>query len=246
MVCLLLVPLAVPGGAAAWAPPEAVYMPQTGHRLVGPFLTFWRDNGRAPAIGNPISEQLDEDGRTVQYFERARLELRGDTIVRGALGAEYLAARGIDLDARPRRPRLLRNDDFDEPATTPFTRLRAATFGGDPDEHRFFPESGHTLNFSFKLAWENTGGLARYGLPLSEELAERSPIDGAVYTTQYFERARLEYHPETASNYSIVVTPLGAAVAAARGVSTAATARGDTPEYAEALFAPPAPRAGVS
>ncbi len=238
VVCLLLVPLTAPGGAAAWAPPEVVYVPQTGHRLAGPFLAFWRDNGRAAALGNPISEPLAGDGRTVQYFERARLELRGDTIVRGALGAEYLAARGIDLDARPRRPRLLRNDEFDEPATTPFTRLPAAA-GGDPEEHRFFPESGHTLNFSFKLAWEHTGGLTRYGLPLSEELAERSPIDGAVYTTQYFERARLEYHPETASNYSIVVTPLGAAVAAARGVSTAAIARGDTPEYAEALFAPP-------
>jgi lipoprotein-anchoring transpeptidase ErfK/SrfK len=230
----------LPGRAEEWAPPEAVYFSETGHTLSGGFLDYWRDNGRAAFLGYPISERVKEEGVTVQYFEKARLELRGDTITLGALGTEMLGRLGIDLDERPRRARLLRGDEFDEPSMTPFTRLPSATFTVDPDDHRFFPESGHTLRYSFKLAWEKNGGLARYGLPLSEEFAEVSPLDGKVYTTQYFERARFEYHPETASNHSVVLTPLGKMVAAARAVNTAAVAQDDdTPEYDETLFSPP-------
>jgi lipoprotein-anchoring transpeptidase ErfK/SrfK len=227
--------------AEEWSPPEAVYIAETGHNLYEPFLSFWRDNGRTGSIGDPISESFKEGGITFQYFEKARLELRGDTVVRGAIGSEYLAARGVDLTDLPSRPRLLRGNEFDEPSTTPFTRLRAAVLPNDED-HRFFPESGHTLNSSFKLAWEQ-GGLARFGYPVSEEFAEVSPIDGKVYTTQYFERARFEYHPETSNNYSVVLTPLGATVAAARGVHTAAVAQGELPTYSEALFTPPPPPA---
>ncbi len=232
-----------PTRAADWEPPDTVYFPQTGHNLRGGFLTFWRENGRATFLGNPISEAFDQGGRAVQYFDKARVELHGDTFLLGALGTETLIARGIDLNDRLRRPRLLRGNEFDEPATTPFTRLPAMTFANDPDDHRYFPESGHTLNSSFKLAWEKNGGLARYGLPLSEELVEVSPLDGKAYTTQYFARARFEYHPETSNNYSVVLTPLGAAIAQARGVNTAALAQGDAPTYDESLFSPPPVRA---
>ena len=38
------------------------------------------------------------------------------------------------------------------------------------------------------------------GYPLSEELPEISPLDGKVYTVQYFERARLEWHPTDAGS----------------------------------------------
>ncbi|HEY8602680.1 MAG TPA: hypothetical protein VIL85_29950, partial [Thermomicrobiales bacterium] len=112
--------------AEEWAPPEAVYVSETGHNLYEPFLSFWRDNGRLTFIGNPISEPLKVNGTTVQYFEKARLELQGDTVVRGTLGTEYLTAKGIELNERPSRPRLLRGDDFDLPSTTPFTKLRGA------------------------------------------------------------------------------------------------------------------------
>lgn len=237
LVLALLTPTT--GKAEEWAPPDAVYFSQTGHNLAEPFLSFWRDNGRSAFIGDPISEEIRENGRAVQYFEKARLELQGNTIVRGTLGTEYLIARGIDFNERPSRPRLLRGDEFDEPSTTPFTRLRSATLPNTED-HRFFPESGHTLNSSFKLAWEQ-GGLARYGYPISEEFVEVSPSDGKRYTTQYFERGRFEYHPETPNNYSVVLSPLGQTIALARGVNTAAVAQGDLPTYRETLFIPPPP-----
>jgi len=229
------------GNAAEWSPPDAVYFSQTGHNVAEPFLTFWRDNGRSVFVGDPISEPLVQGDRTIQYFTKARLEAHGETVSRSAIGTEYLTSMGIDLNERPARPRLLRGNEFDEPSTTPYTRLKSVTLIGESDDHRFFPESGHTVNSSFKLAWENNGGLSRFGYPITEEFNEISPIDGKAYTTQYFERTRFEYHPEISNNYSVVLTPIGAAVAALHNVSTAAVAQGNNPTYDEVLFVPPAP-----
>ena len=59
-----------------------------------------------------------------------------------------------------------------------------------------FPETGKTLGNGFKHFWEAHGGLAQFGYPLTDEFSLTSPTDGKVYTVQYFERARFEYHPE--------------------------------------------------
>jgi hypothetical protein len=54
---------------------------QTGHRVCGEFLQYWRQNGGLAQQGYPISEEFVEtselNGRpyTVQYFERAVFEL---------------------------------------------------------------------------------------------------------------------------------------------------------------------------
>ena len=61
-------------------PPDlaALYFPATGHNLTGGFLRAWWERGQVALFGYPISEELTEDGRTVQYFERARLEYHPD------------------------------------------------------------------------------------------------------------------------------------------------------------------------
>jgi hypothetical protein len=46
--------------------------------------------------------------------------------------------------------------------------------------------------------------LASFGYPISEELREVNQADGKTYTVQYFERARLEYHPENAGTPYVV------------------------------------------
>ena len=68
----------------------------------------------------------------------------------------------------------------------------------DPGDGSWFPETGHTLRGALREHWAATGGPAIYGLPISEPLAEVSPVDGQAYLVQYFERARLEHHPEAA------------------------------------------------
>jgi hypothetical protein len=72
-----------PSGAPDQAPntaPGAWLFPETGKRLGGPFLDYWRQNGGLPQQGFPISDEFSEiselDGKPyrVQYFERAVLE----------------------------------------------------------------------------------------------------------------------------------------------------------------------------
>ena len=53
--------------------PTRTFFPETGHHLSDEILTAWRSTGLM-IFGYPISEPMIEDGRTVQYFERARLE----------------------------------------------------------------------------------------------------------------------------------------------------------------------------
>src|SRR4051794_40202600 len=62
---------------------------------------------------------------------------------------------------------------------------------------RTFPETGQTVSGAFLDYWNNHGGLAQQGYPISGEFVEISPTDGQPYTVQYFERAVFEYHPTT-------------------------------------------------
>jgi uncharacterized protein YkwD len=54
------------------------YFPQTGHSLSAPFLKYWQTHGSVEVLGYPVSEQMDENGLKVQWFERARLEYHPD------------------------------------------------------------------------------------------------------------------------------------------------------------------------
>ena len=60
----------------------------------------------------------------------------------------------------------------------------------------------------FLAYWEAHGGLMRFGVPLSSEGRERSD-DGNAYVVQYFERARLELHPENAPPYDVLLGQIG-------------------------------------
>jgi beta propeller repeat protein len=79
---------------------ERVYFVETGHAVKGWFLTFWTDNGGLPVFGYPLSEEVQENGRVVQYFERARFELNPSAdsartgVVLGQLGREALLKKG--------------------------------------------------------------------------------------------------------------------------------------------------------
>jgi hypothetical protein len=79
-------------------------------------------------------------------------------------------------------------------------------------DRRYFPETGHGLSGAFKATWEGRGGLPVFGYPLTEPVEERSLDDGKTYTVQYFERARLELHPENAGTpYEVLLGFLGKA-----------------------------------
>ncbi len=79
---------------------ERAYFPQTGHGSGGWFLQYWRDRGGVNVFGFPISEEVVENGRTVQYFERARFEFvptgtdAASGIALGQIGREALVKHG--------------------------------------------------------------------------------------------------------------------------------------------------------
>jgi hypothetical protein len=78
------------------------------------------------------------------------------------------------------------------------------------DTKVFYAATGHTLGGVFKTYWEQHGGLAQFGYPITEEYQEVSLTDGKTYTTQYFERARFENHPENkGTQYEVLQGLLG-------------------------------------
>ncbi|HEX2914659.1 MAG TPA: M23 family metallopeptidase [Chloroflexia bacterium] len=79
-----------------------------------------------------------------------------------------------------------------------------------PAANTYFPETGHYLTGVFRDYWLKNGALPQFGYPLTEEFKETNPQDGKVYTVQYFERARFEYHPEFAGTvYNVELGHLG-------------------------------------
>lgn len=101
---------------------------------------------------------------------------------------------------------------------TPATRIPA--FPSTP-ERRYFAETGHSLAFGFQAFWERSGGLPVFGYPLTEEFEEMNADLGRVFTVQYFERQRFEYHPDLAGTpYEVQLGRLGAEEAQRRGLLT--------------------------
>jgi hypothetical protein len=86
---------------------------------------------------------------------------------------------------------------------------------------RLFPETGQTVGPPFLAYWQAHGGLALNGFPISPAFTATLE-DGKPYLVQYFERVRLEYHPENAPSYDILLGQFGRQIVA--GVPGAPTA----------------------
>ncbi len=176
--------------------------PETGYRVQGRFLQYWEGHGLDlgdPGIsfreslalfGYPISEEFSqtlEDGKpyTVQYFERARLEYHPENWLPYDVLLGHFGRRLHPVDP-PARP---------EPGA------------------RYFRETGHNVGGNLLDYWQRNGGLMQFGYPLSEPFYERLE-DGKPYLVQYFERARLEVHPENRPPYDILLGHFGRRVLA--------------------------------
>jgi peptidoglycan/xylan/chitin deacetylase (PgdA/CDA1 family) len=93
-------------------PAEAnrTFFPETGHYLSYGFKAYWERYGGLRVFGYPLSEELSEGGRTVQYFERARFEWHPEhrgtryEVLLGRLGADAAQRDGVSTAPVPRRP----------------------------------------------------------------------------------------------------------------------------------------------
>src|SRR6185436_17614933 len=63
--------------------------------------------------------------------------------------------------------------------------------------------------------WEQNGGLPVFGLPIAPQ--QQETIEGQPFQVQWFERNRLELHPENARPYDVLLGRLGADSLARQG-----------------------------
>jgi hypothetical protein len=69
----------------------------------------------------------------------------------------------------------------------------------------YFSETGHTVQEPFLTFFKNTGGLARYGFPITDEYVDPQ----TKLIVQYFQKARLESHPDNPDPYKVQLGLLG-------------------------------------
>jgi len=144
------------------------YFPETGHYVKGAFLDYFEGKGGEEIFGYPITEEFQEDGLLVQYFQRARLVLTGSPGKRGSGSGEVKVAPLGELLGH-------RSPPFEPTYHFPY---------------RYYPQTGHALSFAFLDYYEARGGEEVFGYPITEPFWERGLI------VQYFQRARMEWHPD--------------------------------------------------
>lgn len=83
------------GWFPAHAQQDELYFQETGHYVRGEFHRFYTSNPNALILyGYPITEQVtSKDGKTAQYFQRARFELRDGKVTLTPLGRETYTPR---------------------------------------------------------------------------------------------------------------------------------------------------------
>jgi hypothetical protein len=147
------------------------------------FKARWESGGGLRIYGLPLTEPLTGgDGVIIQYFERVRFEYHPENA-----GTEYvvlLGLMGVELGFQ------------EAPQPAPTTAADAAWY---------FSATGHTINPAFRAFWQDRGGLYTFGYPIGQAFK-----DSGGRLVQYFERTRLELHPENAgSEYEILLGLLG-------------------------------------
>jgi hypothetical protein len=163
---------------------------ETGFCINGPIRAYWERGGGLPVFGFPLTPQSVElvEGQPLQaqWFERDRLEIQADgRVTTGRLGVERLAQMGTPWAPGPNAP----------------AGAGCAAFA----------ETGHQVCGAFASYWRASGGLERFGLPVTGEFT--TELEGKPYTVQYFERRRFELHPEISHN-TVLLGLLGSEVRA--------------------------------
>ncbi|MEI7554884.1 L,D-transpeptidase [Candidatus Chlorohelix sp.] len=183
--------------------PDKIYFSDCGHYLSYGFLRFWQMNGKFDSFGCPVTDELTENGRTVQYFQKARMEYHPD--LAGTQWETSLGLLGTELYS------VASPEERANPAYQPIAALP------NGDSRVYFEATKHSLGGGFQQFWNTQGGLYFFGYPISEEYPLL--VGDTWVAAQDFERARLLFHP----SFGVKLAELGPLAAAARKVSTQAS-----------------------
>lgn len=160
------------------------YFVETGHYVCNEFLEFFKTRGGVEIFGYPLTEAFDDPARKlrVQYFQRARMEWHPYN------PDPYKVQLGLLADELGYSYPPARSDQV--PAF-------------NSSIHHYFSETHHVISYAFLKFFREKGGVDIFGYPRSEFMYQ----DG--YIVQYFQRARMEWHPEIASGPQMRLTNLG-------------------------------------
>ena len=123
-----------------------------------------------------------EDGVRVQYFKNARLELHPE-------------------NAYPYRIQTGLLGDLVGESQPPIASLDIP-LAGSPEE-RYYPQTGHTVEYGFLHFFDRHGGIDLFGYPISEMM-----LEPGGYVAQWFQKAQLEWLPDETGG-RIQPAPLG-------------------------------------
>ena len=186
IVAVLMVMLISSVSATFPQPPsnDCRYFAETGYYVCDAFLRFYETRGGLEIFGNPITKAFDDPsmGLRVQYFQNTRMEWHPYN------PALYQVQLGLLADELGHQFPPARSD-------------KIPTFNSNL--RHYFPETRHVVEYSFLDYFRSKGGLDIFGFPRSEFMYE----DGRI--VQYFQRARMEWHPEITSGSQMRLTPLG-------------------------------------
>jgi Tol biopolymer transport system component len=96
-----------------------------------------------------------------------------------------------------------------------FATLRSAAHVRAQEGPRCFEETGYCIDGRIGEYWEQNGGLPVFGLPIGPQ--QEAMIEGQPLQVQWFERNRLELHPENAPPYDVLLGRLGVDVLEQQG-----------------------------
>jgi hypothetical protein len=155
-----------------------LYYPFTGHTVRAPFLAHFERYGGVGVFGFPRTEPVTTTSGTEQFFSNLILTYHRAT---GAITAQRL---GI--------------------AAVPNRRwLRPVTAVPNTSWRTYYPQTGHTITYRFRLFYLANGGPSVFGFPVTEKLFEGQTL------VQYFENAEYIWHPTYGDNGYITLAPLG-------------------------------------
>lgn len=210
---LVLLALLSGSAPARWAAARDICFPDKPDIracFAEPFATYWQANGGLPVFGYPLGaarQERNPDLQTdlpTQWTERRRLEAHPENkppfdILLGRMGAERLLQLGRD----------------------PAQEGREA---GPRAGCLWFETTGHNVcdqlpGLGFKSYWSSHGlndpkldaygrSLQLFGLPLTSPKLETNSA-GDTVLTQWFERARFEWHPDQPDAFKVLLGLLG-------------------------------------
>jgi hypothetical protein len=214
-----IVALAMLTMALGWAPAAQaatqICFNEVPDCIEGRFAEYWQQQGGLAIFGFPLGpahqEQISGTTYLVQVFERNRFELHPENgrpydVLLGRLGDERLRTTGRDWQLFPKISGPPGDLCF-------FARQTGHATCGD----FFIYFRTHGLEFDGRSGFSEAESIALFGLPLSEQQQEIG-ADGKSYETQWFERARFEYHPENPEPYVVLLGRLGAEVYPCTGI----------------------------